>query len=241
MVVKGEALLRAALSEVIGPADASQEDHIRDAANLAPIHLDSLDQRLLSGGAASRDVTLQPGTASFTWGPGGDIDAPVPAGEPPQGGVISWSRMDGGQEYAQGQIADTFTYQAFTDKETPGRPALLYRDRSGGGSRATFFVLPIPDVEYTLRLYGTIPALRTINRNTNYDLPDGVAAFVSLSLADYLVPHFALQGVPPGLGAKLVEARNAVVQSTRGRIIPRPEPGWMSAGRTNRAFLYDGF
>lgn len=222
MRISGRELLLSALSEIIGPVDEQNGTEIAEAARLSGLHLDGIDQTLLSGSATGYDVTLPVGKGRFTWGlTGSDITAETPGGNTPDGGVISWSYVEGGVENTRGALASVFDYQNYAQKETPGSPPeLLWQDRSVSGSQAVFFVLPVPSEEVLLRLYARVPALREIRDTAVYDLPDGVASYVALSLATGLASHF---GVRPAnmLTSKLRDAERIVVQLSRTRFRPR--------------------
>ena len=231
MRITGEDLLRSALAEIAGEITDDQDYEIESAARAAPVCLDTLDQRLLAGGLQGYDVTLPAGVNDFTWEPGGNIDAPPPAGEPPDGGVLAWSWVDGDQEYPRGGLTDAEGYAGYVDKgRAGGPPALLWRNRSGPGSLARFVVLPTPVNPTTLRLYATVPSLRTIERGATYDLPDGVAAYVSSSLAVFMAPRLALP-LPDGLPGKAAKAERQARQTTRRRVVERAPREALNIGR----------
>lgn len=223
MKTTGEAILRAALAEIVGDvSDQENDEDLEAAAQLAPFFCDTLDQTRLAGGARGYDVELPEGRGNFTWGNGGDIDHPVPAGVPPTGGVTQWSYVADDDEFERGEPGSITDYQQFHRKGDPGwPPVLLWADTSGVGSSVRFTVLPTPDRPVTLRLYARIPALRTITREANYDLPPGVGGYLILAFAEFLGPQMAMP-VPASLYARLRAADTALLrQNPPPRVTPR--------------------
>ena len=181
-------------------------------------------------------MTLPAGKNTFTWGSatGSDIVGDPPGGNTPDGGVITWSYLESGVEVVRGAPNSIYDYQGYPQKDTPGSPpVILWQNRSVGGSAAEFIVLPIPSEEVTLRLYGRVPSLRRIVRTGNYDLPDGVAGYISLSLAVYLAPHFGMP-ISNELTVRLRDSERGLVQLARSRFRPRLGREYTRIGRGSR-------
>ena len=196
MTITGEDILMAALDRILEPGTPQTADRDIDTlARHSAIVLDNLNQvpETVIGGSVNREVALAAGQNMFTWGPGGNIDGPVPVD------ITYWSVIDdAGIERARGsRLATVEEWASFQSALSRGRPEYVYWPRTLLDSgRYEFFVYPTPDSALTLKFYARIAKLDRISRNQTYELDPGRAEFLVLELAKVAGPVFNFP-VPP--------------------------------------------
>ena len=181
---KGNDLLLGALESVTSQVDDAEADENLDKlARRSAVVIDSanLNPALLGERSGEFDVTVAEHASSFTWGTDGDIPGPPPAE------IDYWGILIGGNIHEmtpRGALTPLSEWRLRANLSAGGYPRMLYwrRDVDGGGRHVLRFA-PAADQEYTFRLHAQIPALTRISRSAEYDLPQGVAAYLQAIIA----------------------------------------------------------
>ena len=119
---------------------------------------------------------------------------------------------------------------------TGGWPRLLYWQRNLDANQRAVFLFAPSEGGYTLNLYAQVPALDRVERGEEYDLPQGVAA--------YLIALLAIDACQPFRTPPRPEMFTALKMAERGlQRVPAPpqarvsSPDWLDLdGRGSRVF-----
>ena len=237
MLIMGDDILASALESITGErsdgSDATSDLDVLARRSAHVIDSANLSSNVLGGRARAFCVRLTPGTDRFTWGPGGDVFDPNVVYTPdvdltdeqnaaarqaamrnvlPPTYVRYWTWVDGEYERKVTPGGRLNTLDEWLNHDwlgTGGWPRLLYWERDLNHNQQTVFLFaPEADADYLLNLYAVVPVLDRVERGREYNLPQGVAA--------YLIALLAIDGCQPFNMAPRPDMYAALKSAERG-------------------------
>ena len=199
---------------------ARRSRHVLDSMNTEPA--------TTVGGVVKVPVTLATGAASFTWGPGGDVD------RPPLSDIRAWAYEDaGGLERWRGPSAvlNAPQWSAIQDQYSQPRdtPLWLWWPRTLEDGRYTIHVAPAVSRPTRLFVYADVPRIVEVERGADgrqYELDPGVASYLIYKLAIDAAPVLDLP-LPPEVYSGALAAAERVGQFNRESAALQAAPEWL--------------
>ena len=231
MKINGTALLQQAVEAAsAGGGDVLDMGEDLDMlARRSGVVIDSLNltPELLGKRESEFDAALPAGASEITWGPGGGISTIPPTMVSRWGILLASGYVDfEGFILPGGTLADRELWQDRAIGISVGRPymARWARELDADGRDKVLFY-PTAQVDYTIRLWGTIPAVESIEQGIVYDLPQGLARFFRAELAIDICRARG-QPVRPELFAEASTAADRL-EGVESRHRPRVSPRWL--------------
>lgn len=256
MQATGQDIIQLALDRALGPGGEHDQEVVSLVARHSRTLLDSLNtEPSTSVGGVIRVplVPIPPGRSFFTWGPGGDIVEELPTN------IVSWNAIDqAGQEYPRGaRMLNSREFAALQfEKDTESSfLSYLYWPRTlDDTGRYTFHFWPstegaplspgdpAPTTGSGIALYATVPKIREIALDGNYQIDPGRAEFLVTQLA---VMACEVVGMPvsPTLRAAAREAAIRAGSFAReDNTLHMPGRRYLIGGRAGRRYgIYPGY
>lgn len=190
----------------IEPGEDPTDDESDDALEALNAMLSSWrNERLMCYATQEESLTLANADASYTVGPGGDLDTDRPID------ILAAWVVDNNISYAVQLITDD-QYAAIQDKTTasdwPDR--LNYRPTMATG---TIYVYPVPNATRTLKLLTRVP-LDSLALSDTISLPPGWEDALAFNLAIAIAPEYQTEPAPTVIrNARETKAAIKVVNS----------------------------
>lgn len=235
MEATGREIARHAL-ELVSGGDGDIDDQDPDIERLAqfsPFVLNMLNAEAATavGGTSRSTVTLPAGRDSFTWGPGGDVDAAVPSD------VSAWSVVNtAGYPEPRGRMLTTREWadlQYWTDFDCDDSPLKIHWPRTlDGDGRFTFYIWPKLTRETVLHLWASVPKLDRISLGTTYRLDPARGMYLVLKLARHAAAVWGWRVTPEMLALELQTA-DAIDAQSEQRHLLKASPRWVIGEHTH--------
>lgn len=214
------------LVRAIGKGEIPDADESVDALAALNAMMDSwAAQRMFVYSVTESTKVLTAGTASYTMGASGSINATRPD-RLTNGCYIE----SGSTDYPLEPISEV-DYSRITDKDTRGIPSQIYLRQAV--PLATLYLYPAPDSAYTLHVMAWARVQSFATLPTAMTLPSGYEEAIVYSLAERIAPEYGLPA-DPSVAALASRARNALVANNAQRMRLSPSADMANAG------LYSG-
>lgn len=234
MKITGEEIIEAVLESVTAErptgSDATEDADVIARRSRWVIDSANLSPNLLGQRTVPHAVSIAPDTDTITWA--------ATAKDPPENHINShppseieyWTVVVGGEEYRtapSGRLTSLDEWLLRTDLGSGGWPRMLYWERNlnANGEQVLRFA-PVATQEYEFRIYAKTPYLVQVERGQEYDLPQGLAAYlIALMTIDAATP-FGFQ-VTPQMSAALKAAEYGLRKVPAPRRARASSPDWL--------------
>ena len=255
MQTNGQEIIQLALDRALEPGGEHDQEIVALVARHSKTLLDSLNTEPSTavGGVIRKSIILPHGSSTFTWGPGGHIDPPLPTN------IVSWNAIDqAGQEYPRGaRLLNSREFAALQfEKDTSSSfLSYLYWPRTlDGNGRYTFHFwpstegapaaegAPLPESGSGIALYATVPKITEITLDGTYQIDGGRAEFLVTQLA---VMACEVVGMPVSPTLRSAAREAAIRTGTFARednTLHMPGRRYLIGGRAGRRYgIYPGY
>lgn len=184
-------LLRSALRKlgVIATGETPSNEVMQDSLETLNMILQSWAlEGIAIKGVVTDSHTLVPGTASYSWGSGGDITTTAPTY------IVAATIKEGTTEYDPLDIMGPADYRAVSDKASTGTPTKIYLNKTS--PLAYIYLYPAPSQTYALTIDSVKHITEFSTLTENVTIPSEMLLAIKQNLTIELAPEYGRSASP---------------------------------------------